>query len=228
MDAPKTVEISAEDVAKELGYSWPAFQKELALLGWAQVMNEAERLAYAEHFDHRIEEKEKTKQRIPFTEPPPPSWVQVIAAAESFVRRRRPRSEPKGPSSKEGYLYVLYDGETLRCKIGCTNNADGKRQRSLMSSHGAVLANVLNAKVKDRYAAETQCHEKFKEYRKGGEWFQASLVDVVNYIHQSVEWSELDFENTARMVQYLVGAELGEPKAVRDALSGNEAVKQGK
>lgn len=218
MDNFQTVEISAEDVAKDLGYSWSAFIRQLALLGWAQVMDEAERLAHCEHFDRRIEEKANTRERLPYTDPPPPNWDQVITAAESFVRRRSPRSKRNGPSSKEGYLYVLYDGETRRCKIGCTSNADGKRQRSIMSSHGAILANVLNAKVNDRYAAEAQCHERFKEHRKNGEWFEAPLVDVVNYIHQSVEWLELDFENTARMCQYILACQLGDAEAARNAL----------
>lgn len=224
MENLRTVEVTVEDVAKELGYSGRAFHRELSLIGWCHVIDEAERLASIDRWNKNSALPEK--QRIRELQV---TYEILIRAAELVIPRRKPKPNTprKAPvPSKEGYVYVLYDAETHRCKIGCTSTADGKRQWSLMRSHGAVLVNVLNAKVKDRYATEAQCHEQFKEYRKGGEWFEAPLVDVVNYIHQSVDWSELDFENTARMVQYIVGSELGDIKAAQDALSENEKVKQ--
>lgn len=92
-----------------------------------------------------------------------------------------------------GYVYVLFDAETNLLKIGCTKNGNRSRQRAVMSAHPSPLVNVLNARIKDRFASEAQCHQKFKHERRSGEWFSTDLVEVIEYVHRDVDWCEIDF-----------------------------------
>lgn len=121
-------------------------------------------------------------------------------------------------SEKEGCLYVLYDGATGMCKIGMTKRA-GERQRSIMGGHGTTLVNVLNARVPDRFAAETKCHRHFRAYRQNGEWFYVSPVEIVSYIHEHIDWYSLAFENLARICQYIAASRMHNQHAARLALS---------
>lgn len=112
---------------------------------------------------------------------------------------------------------MLYDAQARLCKIGITQT-EGKRQRTQMSSHGGILANVLNAEVADCVAAEQKCHEHFKAHRKNGEWFDVELTEVINYINDNIEAMKMDFENLARLVQYIAASERGDLKRARAAL----------
>jgi hypothetical protein len=108
----------------------------------------------------------------------------------------------------EGYIYVLFDAQGNRCKIGRTRRGNGKRQQAVMGAHPVKLLNVLNAKVPDCKAAEIQCHRHFAESRKNGEWFDAGLADIVQYIHEHIDWMELDFESLAVVTHQILQARL--------------------
>lgn len=120
-------------------------------------------------------------------------------------------------TQKEGYLYVIYDGFSGLAKIGRTKRV-GRRQRAIMSSHGHVLVNILNAKVDDQFAVESQVHQHFKSERKGGEWFAADLSELVMYVHRCVDWIQLDMECPARVFQYLLAAKNGDYARAKAAL----------
>jgi hypothetical protein len=89
-----------------------------------------------------------------------------------------------------------------------------------MGAHGSILVNVVNAKVADRRAVEAQCHNRFRADRVNGEWFKTSLEEITTYIHAEVEWQEIDFENMARMAQYIVACQAGDLKQAKHALFG--------
>jgi len=118
----------------------------------------------------------------------------------------------------EGYLYLLHDGMTGLSKIGCTKTA-GSRQKAIMGAHSNVLVNVLNAKVADYRAAETQCHRHFQAFRTNGEWFSAPLQSIIEYMHGQVDWLELDFESPGRVMNYLVFCRLGDMRRAKEVLS---------
>ena len=96
----------------------------------------------------------------------------------------------------EGYLYVLFDAYSIRCKIGRTRQTGGKRQRSIMAAYPVPTINVLNARVADCVQAETQCHRRrFASRRANGERFDVRVDEAVEYTHSEIDWCELDFEN---------------------------------
>jgi hypothetical protein len=105
-------------------------------------------------------------------------------------------------------VYVLYDPSNEMCKIGCTASASARRQKSIMGAHGHKLINLLNVKVKDRFAAERQCHENFKKVRRNGEWFLLRPDVIVKYMHENVEWEEFDCENLAAVLEAICHARL--------------------
>lgn len=128
--------------------------------------------------------------------------------------RKRARSEPE-----PGFVYVLFDGISMKCKIGCTASNDGSRQRSIMSSHGSVLVNILNAGVKDRFLTEKQCHKHFNGRRTNGEWFSVDPDEVIEYIHAEVDWVSLDFECLARVCQYILASKNSDHVGMRRAIT---------
>ena len=113
----------------------------------------------------------------------------------------------------EGYVYVLFDAEADLVKIGCTKNANRQRQKAIMGAHCSKLLNILNAKVADRFASESQCHRHFKHQRKAGEWFKSELSEVVEYIHGEIDWCEIDFEPLGSVAQEIIRAKLQRPIA---------------
>ena len=102
-----------------------------------------------------------------------------------------------------GFIYVLYDGYSSYCKIGLTKTS-GSRQKAVMGSYSRPLFHVLDASVSNRYEAETMCHRHFKEYRTNGEWFNVRLEDVIQFIHDHVEWDVLEFCCMASLGKYIV------------------------
>lgn len=123
------------------------------------------------------------------------------------------------PDRMAGYVYILFDGMTGLCKIGHTKT-EGYRQRVQMGSHGSVLVNVVNAKMADCVAAEAKCHEHFAQYRTNGEWFSAKLLDIIQYVHVELDWLEIDYENKARLVQYIIHCQSGDRAGAKEALMG--------
>jgi hypothetical protein len=111
-------------------------------------------------------------------------------------------------NSRAGWLYVLYDAENDLCKIGCTAQADRKRQRALMAAHSHKLLNLLNAEVDDRYAAENQCHRHFAEHRRNGEWFAVRPHVMIEYVYFHVDHAVVDFEPPFNLLKAINDAAL--------------------
>lgn len=114
-----------------------------------------------------------------------------------------------GGKSTEGYVYLLYDAEHDLVKIGCTKSASRARQKSIMGAHPTLLVNVMNAKVADMFASEAQCHKHFNSERTSGEWFSADVRTVMEYVHDEVNWSEIDLESFAVLARALFLRSLG-------------------
>ena len=71
-------------------------------------------------------------------------------------------------------------------------------------AHHSQLINVLNARVTDRFASESQCHKQFKHQRRSGEWFSTGLVEVIEYVHREVDWCEIDFVPLSVLAQAII------------------------
>jgi hypothetical protein len=68
-------------------------------------------------------------------------------------------------------------------------------------------------------AAEAQCHEHFKHHRQNGEWFDAPIIEILEYVAAEIEWQEIDRENDARLAQYFAACRLGDMKGAKAALT---------
>ncbi|MDR5763483.1 GIY-YIG nuclease family protein [Caballeronia sp. LZ035] len=108
----------------------------------------------------------------------------------------------------EGYLYVLFDAYSTRCKIGRTTRTGSKRQRSIMGAHPVPTINVLYARVANCVASEAQCHRHFASRRVNGEWFDIQADEAIEYIHEHIDWCELDFESLGKIASYIITAHL--------------------
>lgn len=126
-------------------------------------------------------------------------------------------------ASKEGIVYLLYDGMAKLSKIGCTTRQNGRRQQAIMGGHGAILVNVLNIKVADCFQAESQCHKHFAQHRRNGEWFAISYEDAITYMIENIDWQEIDLANQARLGKYLLAAKFGSYKLMHEAIKGPDA-----
>jgi hypothetical protein len=222
LDTPTVRNIGLAEVAKAFEVSPATLERQLALLGWGIVVNEAERLTFSEAFGKGTAHPKVRKsagdvgQDLPLME-----WKHMEAAFRALVPQlgALPPEKSRRPKDRRaGGIYVLHDGVTGLSKIGCTSGT-GRRQRSQMASHGNVLVNLLNATVADMRAAEAQCHEHFKAHRRNGEWFDAPIMDILHYIAVEVEWQEIDRENDARLAQYFAACRVGDIKAAKAALT---------
>jgi hypothetical protein len=222
VNTPASKNIGLAEVAKAFDISPSELEQQLALLGWGIVMNEAERLAFSDAFAGGT--SHLTSQRALGElehSTPPMRWENLEAAFRTLLpqlARGASKTARVPKDRREGAIYVLHDGVTGLSKIGCTSGT-GRRQRSQMASHGTVLVNLVNAKVADMRAAEAQCHEHFKEYRRNGEWFAAPIDKILRYIAGEIDWQEIDRENDARLVQYFAACRLGDMKAAKAALN---------
>lgn len=222
MSTPTVRNIGLAEVAKAFDVSPAILERQLALLGWGIVMNEAERLACSESFTKgTADPKARASARDLLQNLSLLEWKHMEAAFRALLPQlgALPPGKTRPPKDRHaGAIYVLHDGVTGLSKIGCTRSA-GRRQRSQMASHGHVLVNLLNATVADMRAAEAQCHEHFKAHRRNGEWFDAPIMDILHYIAVEIEWQEIDRENDARLVQYFAAYRLGDMKAAKAALT---------
>lgn len=179
------LQIELEDLAAAFGYTATQFKNELALWGWTFIMDEATRRSHVDRWNRNATLPEKERTREAFV-----TWENLRDATQQFVPSKV--HNPVPVNRHEGWLYVLHDGNAKLCKIGCTASGAGKRQRTLISAHGGLLSNVLNAKVSDRFATEKFCHEHFQDRRRNGEWFAVEPDEVVAFIRERVNYIQIE------------------------------------
>lgn len=217
----KTINIGLSEVAKAFEVSPAELERQLALLGWGMVMSEAQRLAFGAAFAKGASHLESLHKSGALDDSELPiEWSHVEAAFRMHlpqIENPVPKRAKQPKDKREGVIYVLHDGVTGLSKIGCTSGS-GTRQRSQMASHGSVLVNLLNAKVGDMRAAEAQCHERFKSHRRNGEWFAAPIEEIMTYIATEIDWLEIEKENDARLIAYMIACSTGDMKAAKTAL----------
>lgn len=84
----------------------------------------------------------------------------------------------------EGYIYLfecVSDYETTY-KIGYTRNKDFKRRiRGLQTGNKDKITCVDMFQTRFGRKVETALHNFYSHNRKGGEWFQMDLQEIVNF-----------------------------------------------
>jgi hypothetical protein len=208
----KTQQVTLEDLAAGLDCPTNKLMKQLALIGWGELMNHTTKVAHSEYFAGL--DSIPMKDRRMFSGP---EWRHLMAVAKEWFPELVGPNPKKLGMRRQGWIYVLYDGQTKLCKIGRTQTT-GKRQQALMGAHAGVLVNVMNAEVDDCFAAEGQCHKFFQKNRKNGEWFEADLAEVILYIGEELGATKIDFENPARLAQYICASELDNIQMAFDAM----------
>jgi hypothetical protein len=201
--AEQFINVELADLAVTFGLPAKRFQEELAKFGWGMILDEANRLAHVDEFDRMTELRKQNKERV--RRDVHPTWAHLVQAAKEFLPHlasRVPGTPTSPPDRLTGYVYVLFDGMTGLSKIGHTKTA-GRRQRAQMGGHGSPIVNVVNVKVTDCLAAETQCHEHFAQYRTNGEWFSAKLAEIIHYVETELDWLGVDYENQETLEHYI-------------------------
>lgn len=79
-------------------------------------------------------------------------------------------SQPR-KNARDGIVYVIRAGQTNLYKIGRTTNID-RRLRQLQTMNSQQLSVVKLIQCHDAIAVETTLHQKYKSYRRQGEWFE--------------------------------------------------------
>ncbi|BAZ39447.1 hypothetical protein NIES4101_54000 [Calothrix sp. NIES-4101] len=91
---------------------------------------------------------------------------------------------------KSGYIYLIHAQGTSRYKIGLTTRSVEERFAELNSSQSAYpLKLVASAKFPNVHDAEKNLHDKYRNNRAHGEWFEFSkqeLREVVRSIEGGV------------------------------------------
>jgi Meiotically up-regulated gene 113 len=93
----------------------------------------------------------------------------------------------------KGYIYIGYDQKGL-FKIGMTENVQ-KRQKQIQNMNPNFYM-FLAYKVDSPAVAEVTIHERFKEKRVVGEWFELTAEDILwivdKYLEPDIERPSLE------------------------------------
>lgn len=81
------------------------------------------------------------------------------------------KSQRESMNPRSGLVYIIRSGETSLYKIGRTTNIK-RRLKQLQGMNGNNLTIWKLIYCHDAIALETSLHQKFKSFRKQGEWFQ--------------------------------------------------------
>lgn len=106
-----------------------------------------------------------------------PEFEPVVAFCEAYRPRRRARkageSAPAGESL--GSVYLMKSGKYY--KIGLTNDV-GRRRYDLAIQLPEPVSVVHEIRTDDPPGIEAYWHHRFKDRRKGGEWFDLTSADI--------------------------------------------------
>lgn len=90
-----------------------------------------------------------------------------------------------GQNGKPGFIYSMYEPETGLHKIGSSNQPE-QRAKSLGKVRSSTMKLLHTIPCRDMGHAERAFHEKYKHYRKGGEFFRLPSWAVAVIITQEV------------------------------------------
>jgi len=90
-----------------------------------------------------------------------------------------------------------------------------------MEGSGNILCNVINCEVEEHYEVESQCHQRFKDSRRNGEWFSVDLEELIAYFYKEIDWCSIDFECPARLTQYLIFSKKGNHSKAKNIMNRN-------
>lgn len=109
--------------------------------------------------------------------------TELEQAAERATNARKELEQFKKELEKDrildtyGFVYLFHEVGTNCYKIGMSKNPD-KRLSGLKTSHSAEIVKIWDIETSDMATLEVELHNKFREKRIRGEWFNLSHEDV--------------------------------------------------
>ena len=103
-------------------------------------------------------------------------YADVVRLCDSHLPSSRKETDDTEPSNEQiGFVYLIKSGRFY--KIG-RSNAAGRRQYELAIQLPEKVILVHQIKTDDPAGIEAYWHNRFKERRKNGEWFELKAADV--------------------------------------------------
>lgn len=85
-----------------------------------------------------------------------------------------------------GYVYVVENPETCKCKIGQSINP-AKRTRAVQTQAGIISGRTyISTPVSNPHKCEKSAHKMLSEFLYSGEWFSCSFDKAVEVVEQSI------------------------------------------
>lgn len=108
-------------------------------------------------------------------------FLDVVAMCDSYVTPPQADvDELSFPDSAIGYVYLIKHGSRREYKIGRTNNAL-RREGEISIELPEKVQPVHMITTDDAAGIEVYWHNRFKEKRKNGEWFELNAEDVAAF-----------------------------------------------
>lgn len=102
----------------------------------------------------------------------------VLQLCEEYAPRSRSVSDTPSAHSPVGFVYLAKSGRYY--KIGKTNAA-GRREYELAIQLPEKVAQIHVIQTDDPTGIETYWHNRFRDKRKNGEWFDLNAADVTAF-----------------------------------------------
>ena len=110
--------------------------------------------------------------------------TEVANLCDAYLARTRTSrfQEDANPTTLEpdGFVYLFQHGNRREFKIGLTNSV-GRREYELSIQMPEKLRLVHTIRTDDPPGIEAYWHSRFREKRKGGEWFDLTAADVTAF-----------------------------------------------
>lgn len=106
------------------------------------------------------------------------------------VKQERKARKSKSKKKTAGYVYLVYSPSTPAYKIGHTVDPNNRAKTFSVQLPYEDIKFIALIETDDRYALETELHERYADKRVGGEWFELTDEDV-KYI-QSLQGEDDD------------------------------------